>query len=66
MKLNADGTIEIQNTTFEITEIKVDELTIKAISGRFTGQTLKVPNRGKLLSKRDLDRVKEKVGLEIF
>tara|TARA_R110001606_G_C15180458_1_gene629278 strand:- start:564 stop:755 length:192 start_codon:yes stop_codon:yes gene_type:complete len=60
MKLNKDGTIEIQNTTFKITEIKVNEMTIEAISGFFTGQTLKIPNTGKDISTDVLSIIKRK------
>ena len=60
MKLNKDGTIEIQNSTFKITEIKVNEMTIEAISGFFTGQTLKIPNTGKDISTDVLSIIKRK------
>lgn len=63
MKLNKDGTIEIQNTTFKITEITSTEMIIEAVSGFFTGQTLRIPNTMKPIGTDIINKVKKRCGI---
>jgi hypothetical protein len=66
MILNPNGTIEINKITFKITEISPEELTLRAISGRFSGQIIKIPNtgRGESYSDSQLSTARKRAGIE--